>query len=761
MNKRFLAAAVAAAFLSPAWAADSFVIKDIRVEGLQRTEPGTVFNYLPLKVGDTFTPQRAGEAIKALFATGFFNDVRVESDGDVLVLAVSERPVIAQLQVNGSKEFPKEQLIKAMKDNGLAESRIFDQGLLDQAVQELKRQYFSKGKYSAEIQTQITRLERNRVAVTLDIVEGVTAKIKDIRIVGNRAFDEDTLLDEMSLTPSGFMTWLSRSDRYSRQQLSADLEKLRAYYLNQGYAEFNIESTQVAISADKQDMYVTANLSEGKQYKISDIRLAGDLRVPEAELRQLITVKSGALFNREEINNSIAALTERLEADGYAFVSVNPVPEIDKEKSTVALTFFVDPGRLTSVRRVNISGNTRTRDEVIRRELRQLESAQYNGAAIKRSKERLELLGYFETVNIETPAVVDTADQVDMNVVVKERATGSINAGIGYAQGDGLQLSASVSQANVLGSGKSLSFSFSNGKTTRNSTLSFTDPYYTVDGVSVGYDLYRRVYNPSATDTNKYKTSTTGAAVRFGVPVTEFDRINYSFGAENTAITLYSDSPQRYKDFVSQYGKSNMTLLSSAGWSRDTRDSALWPTRGYSMGVYMDAGMPGGDIQYYRMSHNQAWFWPLSKNFTLAASGEVGFANGYGKTKRMPFFQNYYLGGLGSVRGYENGSMGPLDTNGDALGGTRKVTSSLELLFPFPGMRDNRSLRTSLFLDAGTLWDPKETSVSASDGLRYSSGLALTWLSPIGPLKFSYAIPLKKQSGDQLQRFQFTIGQVF
>ena len=761
MNKRFLAAAVAAAFLSPAWAADSFVIKDIRVEGLQRTEPGTVFNYLPLKVGDTFTQQRAAEAIKALFATGFFNDVRLESDGNVLVLAVSERPVIAQLQVNGSKEFPKEQLIKAMKDNGLAESRIFDQGLLDQAVQELKRQYFSKGKYSAEIQTQITRLERNRVAVTLDIVEGVTAKIKDIRIVGAHAFSEDTLLDEMSLTPTGFMTWLSRSDRYSRQQLSADLEKLRAFYLNQGYAEFNIESTQVALSADKQDMYVTANLAEGKQYKIADIRLAGDLRVPEETLRKLITVKNGSLFNREDINNSVTALTERLEAEGYAFVSVNPVPEIDKEKQTVALTFFVDPGRLTTVRRVSIAGNTRTRDEVIRRELRQLESAQYNGAAIKRSKERLELLGYFETVNIDTPAVTDSADQVDMNVTVKERATGSINAGIGYAQGDGLQLSGSISQPNVLGSGKSLAVSISTGKTNKNATLSFTDPYYTIDGVSVGYDLYRRVYNPAATDTNKYKTNTTGTAVRFGVPVTEYDRINYSFGAENTAITLYSDSPQRYKDFVNQYGKSNTTLLSSAGWSRDTRDSALWPTRGYSMGVSVDAGLPGADIQYYRFSHNQAWFWPLSKNYTLALGGEVGFANGYGRTSRLPFFQNYYLGGLGSVRGYENGSMGPRDTNGDSLGGTRKITSTAELLFPFPGMRDNRSLRTSLFVDAGTLWDPNEKSVTLSSGLRYSSGLALTWLSPIGPLKFSYAIPLKKQSGDKMQRFQFTIGQVF
>ncbi|GHD76685.1 outer membrane protein assembly factor BamA [Vogesella fluminis] len=761
MNKRFLVAALAATFLSPAWAADSFVIKDIRVEGLQRTEPGTVFSYLPLKVGDTFTQQQAADAIKALFATGFFNDVRIETEGDVLILAVSERPVIAQLQINGSKEFSKDQLVKALKDNGLAESRIFDQGLLDQAVQELKRQYFSKGKYSVEIQPQLTRLERNRVAVTLDIVEGITAKIRDIRIVGAKAFEQDELLDEMALTPSGWLSWLSRSDQYSRQQLSADLEKLRAFYQNQGYAEFSIESTQVAISADKKDMFVTVNIREGEQFRIADVRLGGDLKLPEAELRKLLLVKQGDLFNREQVNETVTALSDRLGAEGYAFANVNVAPEVDAKTKQVTLTFFVDPGRLTSVRRVSIAGNTRTRDEVIRRELRQLESAQYNGDGVKRSKERLELLGYFESVNIETPPVVDTPDQVDMNVTVKERPTGSIQAGIGFAQGDGLQLSASVSQANVLGSGKSLSVSFANGKTSKNASISFTDPYYTVDGVSLGYDLYSRSYNPQKTDISQYSTKTTGFAARFGVPITEYDRISFSLGAEHTKITLYEDSPQRYQDFVAQYGSGNSTLLASAGWSRDTRDSALWPTRGASMSVYADAGLPGGDMQYYRLSHSQTWFWPLSKNYTLALGGEIGFANGYGRTSRLPFFQNYYIGGIGSVRGYDNGSLGPQDSSGDALGGTRKLSFSAELLFPFPGMKDNRSLRSSVFFDGGTLWDDKDKSVTASNGARYSTGLALSWLSPVGPMKFSYAFPIGSKETDKLRRFQFTLGQVF
>lgn len=762
MNKRFLAAAIAAVFLSPAWAADSFVIKDIRVEGLQRTEPGTVFSYLPLKVGDTFTQQQAADAIKALFATGFFNDVRIETEGETLILAVSERPVIAQLQINGAKEFSKDQLVKALKDNGLAESRIFDQGLLDQAVQELKRQYFSKGKYSVEIQPQMTRLERNRVAVTLDIVEGVSAKIRDIRIVGAKAFSEGDLLNEMAMTPSGWMTWLSRSDQYSRQQLTADLEKLRAFYQNQGYVEFNIESTQVAISADKKDMFVTVNVREGEQFRVADVRLGGELKLPEAELRKLLQVKKGDLFNREQINESVTALSERLGTEGYAFANVNVSPELDPKTRQVTLTFFVDPGRLTSVRRVTIAGNTRTRDEVIRRELRQLESAQYNAEGIKRSKERLELLGYFETVTVETPPVVDTPDQVDMNVTVKERSTGSIQAGIGFAQGEGLQLSASVSQSNVFGSGKSLAVSVANGKSNKNASISFTDPYYTVDGVSLGYDLYSRSYSPEKINLSEYSTKTMGAAMRFGVPVTEYDRISFSIGAENTKITLYDNSPQRYQDFVKQYGNSNSTLLATAGWSRDTRDSALWPTRGATMSVSADAGLPGGDIQYYRLSHSQTRFWPVSKNLTFALGGELGMANGYGRTNRLPFFQNYYMGGIGSVRGYQNGSLGPRDSNGDVLGGTRKASFSAELLFPLPGMKDNRSLRSSVFFDGGTLWDDKDKSVTATSGMRYSSGLALAWLSPVGPMKFSYAFPIgNKKETDKLQRFQFTLGQVF
>ncbi|WP_231895222.1 outer membrane protein assembly factor BamA [Vogesella sp. LIG4] len=750
--------------MSPAWAADSFVIKDIRVEGLQRTEPGTVFNYLPLKVGDSFSDDKAAAAIKALYATGFFNDVRVETDKDVVIVSVNERPVISRLDISGAKEFNKDQLIKGLKDNGLAESRIFDQSLLDQAIQELKRQYFSKGKYAVEITPQITKLDRNRLAITLDIVEGVTAKIASIHIVGARHFKEADLLDEFSLTTSGYMTWLSRADQYSRQELSADLEKLRAYYLNQGFAEFNIDSTQVSISADKKQVYLTINITEGNQYRVAETRLAGDLKLPEADLKKLLVVKPGELFNREHVNESVTALTDRLGAEGYAFANVNVNPEFDKEKQTLVLTFFVDPGRLTTVRRISVAGNTRTRDEVIRRELRQLETAQYNGDAVKRSKERLELLGYFETVDVQTPPVADTPDQVDMVVNVKERPTGSVQAGIGYAQHDGIQLSASVSQSNVLGSGKSVSVNFNQGKSSKVYSVSFTDPYYTIDGVSVGYDIYHRISTPYNSNTGAYdlyKNTTTGGLVRFGVPVTEYDRINLGIGAEMGTLALSSNSPQQYKDFVDTNGTHNTTLLGTAGWSRDKRDSAVWPTRGNNMSVNANMGLPGGDLEYYRITHSESWFWPLSKTLTFALSGDVGFVNSYGKTKRVPFFQNFYEGGIGSVRGYDSGSLGPRDTDGDPLGGTRKISGSAELLFPFPGMRDNRSLRTSIFFDAGTVWDDKVKSVSAADAMRYSSGVALAWLSPIGPMKFSFAYPLGKKEGDKLQRFQFVLGQTF
>lgn len=744
-----------------AWAAEPFVIKDIRVEGLQRTEPGTVFNYLPVKVGDTFSDDKAESAIKALFATGFFADVRIETENNVVIVAIAERPVIAELNINGSKEFDSKQLKKALKDNGLAESRVFDKSVLEQAEQELKRQYYSKGKYSVQINTKVTKLERNRVAVTMDIDEGVAARIKQIKIVGTKAFKEGDLLDEFALTDSGWLTWLTRDDQYSKQKLQGDLERLRSYYLNRGYFEFNIDSTQVSISPDKRDVYITVNVSEGEKYTVSDVRFAGDLTVPEATLKPLVQINPGETFTRDKVNDTVSAITDLLGNSGYAFANVNAVPEVDKDKHQVAFTFFVDPGRRVYVRRINVAGNTRTRDEVIRREMRQMESGWYDNQKIKRSKERLDLLGYFTDVNVETPAVTDTPDQVDVNVSVTEKPTGSVQLGAGFSQDNGFALSASISQTNFFGSGKAVSAGFNTDKVNEFYNLSFTDPYFTVDGTSLGYDVYRKTYDPSQKDRGQYKTKTDGIMVRAGVPITEFDRINFSAGVERTKIGLFSDSPKRYVDFVNEYSSSNFSLLASASWARDTRDSALWPTKGSVSKAAAEFALPGGDVQYYRFSVGNQWYYPLSKNLTLMLNGELGMVNSW-SSKKLPFYENFYLGGISSVRGFESGTIGAQDENNNAYGGTRRAVFNAEVLFPFPGLRDDKTLRLSTFFDVGTVFGGQFNSgLTWRDNLRYSAGLGLSWVSPLGPMRFSFSQPLHKKSNDHLERFQFTLGTSF
>ncbi|AQR64689.1 outer membrane protein assembly factor BamA [Aquaspirillum sp. LM1] len=762
MKIKTLALSLMGLSLAPlAWAVDPFVVKDIRVEGLQRTEPGTVFNYLPVKVGDTFSDDKASAAIKALFATGFFADVRIETEGEVMIVAITERPVIAELTINGAKEFDSKQLKKALKDNGLSESRVFDKSVLEQAEQELKRQYYSKGKYSVEITSRVTKLERNRVALTLDINEGVAARIKQIKIVGAQAFKEGDLLDEFAQTDSGWLTWLTRDDQYSKQKLQGDLERLRSYYLNRGYFEFNIDSTQVSISPDKRDVYITINVNEGQKYTVSDVRFAGDLTVPEATLKPLVQIKPGDTFTREKVNDSVTAITDLLGNSGYAFANVNAVPEVDKDKRLVAFTFFVDPGRRVYVRRINVAGNTRTRDEVVRREMRQMESGWYDNQKIKRSKERLDLLGYFTDVNIETPAVTDTADQVDVNVSVTEKPTGSVQLGAGFSQDNGFALSASISQSNFFGSGKAVSAGFNTDKVNEYYNLSFTDPYFTVDGTSLGYDVYRKTYDPSQKDRGQYKTKTTGFTVRAGVPITEFDRINFSAGFENTKLGLFSDSPKRYIDFVDEYGSSNNSILSSVSWARDTRDSALWPTKGNVTKTAAEFALPGGDVQYYRFSVSNQWYYPISKSLTLMLNGELGMVNSWSK-KKLPFYENFYLGGISSVRGFESGSIGAQDENDNAYGGTRRAVFNIEVLFPFPGMRDDKTLRLSTFLDAGTVFGGQFNSgTNWRDNLRYSTGLGVSWISPLGPMRFSFSQPLHKKSGDHIERFQFTLGTSF
>ncbi len=749
---------LALSFASPSWAIDPFVVKDIRVEGIQRTEAGTVFSYLPVKVGETMNDEKAAASIKALYATGFFKDVRLEYDNDVLVVLVEERPAIAEVDITGAKEFTKEQLKDGLKQIGLAESRIFDRSLLDKAEQELKRQYLSRGKYAAEIVTTVTPLERNRVGINFAITEGAVSKIRQINIVGNKVFSDKELIGLLTLRTPNWLTWLNKNDQYSKQKLSADLENLRSFYLNRGYLEFTIESTQVSITPDKKDIYITINVNEGPKYIVSDIQLAGELTAPEEEVRKLIKIQPGEVFSREKLTVATKAIGDKLGDEGYAFANVNAVPKLDKEKHEVGFTFFVDPGKRVYIRRINVTGNTRTRDEVVRREFRQMEAGWYSAEKISRSRERLNRLGFFSDVNVETPAVAGTTDQVDINFSVTEKSTGNVLLGAGFSSSDGFIVSGSVSQSNFFGTGNSLIAQVNSSKINSVYSLSYTNPYYTVNGISRGFDIYKRDVDSTDLSLGRYQTSSLGAGVRYGIPVNEQDTINVGLAFERTKLTVFEDSPQRYQDFVTTFGPNNTTLRGELGYARDTRDSITYPTRGRFQRIYGEVGLPGGDLKYYKGSYQHQWFTPLFSNFTLMLNGELGYANGY-SDKPLPFFKNFYAGGNSSVRGYESGSLGPRDTNGEALGGDRRIVGNVELFFPFPGLGNDKSIRMSTFIDGGMVFGQGEKFDVGE--LRYSAGVAVSWLSPIGPLKFSIGQPLNAKPGDKKEVFQFILGSTF
>ena len=762
MNKKLLAGLISALLAHSASAFEAFQIKDIRVEGIQRTEAGTVFSYLPVKVGDTMNDEKAATAIKALFATGFFKDVRLEIDGQVLVVVLEERPAISSLEFTGLKAFKPEDLKKSLREVGLAESRIFDRAMVERAEQELKRQYLAQGHYAVQVTTTITPLERNRVGVNFAVEEGDVAKIKQINIIGAGAMKEADLLDLMVLRTPGWLTWYTKNDQYSKLKLSGDLETLRSYYLDNGYLEFNIESTQVSISPDKQDIYITINITEGERYSISSVKLAGQLLLPEAELTQLVKVKPGEIFSREKMTETTKAISERLGNEGYAFANVNAAPELDKEKRQVAFTVFIDPGRRVYVRRIDVTGNTRTRDEVIRREMRQAESGWYDGDKINKSRTRVDRLGYFDEVTVETPPVAGTTDQVDMEVKVKEKPTGNIMLGAGFSSAEKFTVSGSVQQQNLFGSGKHVGVSVSTSKSNRILSLSATDPYFTVDGVSQGFDIYTRKTDTSTLAVGSFASNSTGGGMRWGLPIAEDDYLNFGISADHTTLTVDPTySPARYVAYVATYGPTTNTWQTSFGWQKDERDSLLVTTKGSLKRASLEVSLPGSTATYARATYQQQQFFPLDRRMTLALNGEVGLAGAYSNSQ-LPFFKNFYAGGIGSVRGFKSNSLGPVDpSTGEALGGDTRLIGNVELLFPVPGMGRDQSMRMSVFLDAGNVWDSTYGDKFSLGGLRYSTGLALSWNSPFGPLKFSFGNPLSRKPNDQVQRLQFQMGSGF
>lgn len=756
---------VAGLYASSAFALEPFVVKDIRVEGIQRTEAGTVFSYLPVKVGETMNDDLASQAIKALYNTGFFKDVRIEAEGNVLVVTVQERSAIAQIDLSGNKSFPTDKMKEGLKQVGIAEGLIFDKSQLDRAEQEIKRQYLSQGKYGATVKTVVTPLERNRVAVRFDIEEGAVSKIRNINIVGNHAFTMDDLRAQFLLTTPNWMSWWNKDDQYSKQKLNADLETLRSFYMNQGYLEFNIDSTQVSITPDKKDIYITVNITEGEKYTISEVKLAGETIVPDAEMQKLITVKAGDTFSREKVTQTSKAISDRLSDDGYAFANVNPVPEVNKEQHTAGFTFFVDPGKRVYVRRINIVGNTRTRDEVIRREVRQLESAWYSSSKINRSKERVTRTDFFSDVNVETPAVPGTADQVDLNISVTEKSTGSVQFGAGLSSSEGVVFGVTVNQNNFLGTGNRVTAQVNTGKVNTTYSLSFTDPYFTPDGVSRGFDIYRRDVDTSTlTSVGAYSSSSYGAGVRFGIPLNERDGINFGLAADLTKVSLTSQSPKQYLDFCGNSdGCSSNSVVATAGWSHDTRDSIQFTNHGVLQRLTGEVSIPVLDLEYYKINYKQTWFTNVYKDFTLMLNGEVGYADSYG-SKQYPFFKNFFMGGVNSVRGYDNGTLGPKDVDPTtgltfAVGGTKSLLGNAELFFPVPGLTDSRQFRLSAFVDAGNVYGAGQ-SYNFSD-LRYSTGLGISWFSPFGPLKLVFAKPLNAKTDDTTQVIQFQLGQQF
>ena len=741
-----------------AWAVEPFKLRDIRVEGLQRIESGTVFASLPFRVGDMYNDESGAAAIRALFALGLFKDVRLDAQGDVLVVIVEERPSISEVEWVGLKEFDKDVLVKALKEVGISEGRPFDKALADKAEQELKRQYITRSLYGAEVVTTVTPVDRNRVKLTFTVTEGGPTKIKEIRITGNQNFSESTLKDQFNLDVGGWLSWYTKSDRYSRTKLNADLEALRSYYLSRGFLEFRVDSTQVAISPDKQDISIAINITEGERFIVSGVKLEGNYLDKEDEFKALVKIRIGQAYNAETVAETNKAFTDYFGKFGFAFARVDARPEIDRLTNRVNFIIVAEPSRRAYVRRINVAGNNRTRDEVIRREFRQLESSWYDGDKIKLSRDRVDRLGFFTDVSIDTQEVPATTDQVDLSINVIEKPTGSVSLGAGFSSAEKVAFSFGIRQENAFGSGNYLATEINTSKYNKTIVISTTDPYFTPEGISRTIDVFHRTTRPYLGDLNAYSLVGSGAGMRFGVPFSEIDTVYFGVNFEKTAIRPGNNLPNAYVEYMQQFGYSSTSLPFTIGWARDGRDSALVPTRGILQRFNSDLSVTG-DARYVRTNYQIQQYTPLTKKYTLALNADLGWGQGL-SNRPYPLFKNYFVGGLGSVRGFQQSTLGPSDsTNTLYLGGPKKIVMNAELMGPFPGAGNDRTLRLYAFTDIGRAFGENE-KLNLSE-LRSSFGVGLSWISPLGPLRFSYALPIKRQVTDKMQRLQFQIGTSF
>ncbi len=770
-----------------------FTIEDIRIEGLQRISPGTVFTYLPLKVGDRVDELAMEKAIRSLYKAGFFDDIEALRDGDVLVIRVRERPAIASIEISGNRDIETDDLIESLKSIGLQEGHTFNRSLLDRVEQELRQQYFANGKYGVRIETSVEPLERNRVAIAIKIAEGKAAKIREINIVGNKVFADDLLRAQIQLTTPTLFSIFTSNDQYSRQKLAADLETLRSYYLDRGYLNFRVESTQVAISPDRRYIYITINIHEGEQYRVSDVRVSGKTVVPTEELERLISIHAGDVYSQKLVSASSTRMINRLGNEGFAFANVNPVPEPDAQKREVRLVFFVDPGRRVYVRRVNIGGNRTTKDEVIRREMRQMEGGWLSTARVERSRTRLNRLGYFSEVNVETPPVPGSSDQVDVNYRVTEQPSGNFMASVGYAQSDGALFSINLQEKNFLGTGNQVGVTVNTSSISTVYAFDYVDPYWTDDGISRGYSLRYQRTDAERANLSNYSLDIGQARILFGIPISEFNRLHLSAGLKRTTLHVTCSSPDEAIDYLLEHGGTYSceevyetvvdpetgeetqqfvglalntdpadidTVELGLGWSHDTRNRFLFANRGAYHSISAEVAAPGGDVQYYKIRYRYQQFFPLTKSLTWVTRAELGYGDGYGTTDALPFYENFYAGGPRTVRGYRLNTLGPRDSNGNPLGGGFLTVGGLDLLFPLPFAQDtSKTFQLGAFFDTGSVFP----GIGDFDrrALRSSVGIAALWSSPIGPISVSLAQPINEGPEDDIESFQFTLGGSF
>ena len=750
------------------FAAENLRVSDIKVEGLQRIDPGLIFNNIPFEIDDLIEDIDFSKSISLIYKTGQFKDVAIEREGQVIIISVRERPIINEINFHGTESFQPEALKTGLSLMNLASGLIFDNGDIAKAERELTNQYLSQGKYTTSVRGEVVPLERNRVDINFYIEEGRLSRIKDIAIVGNKSFVKEELLDEFSLKTTNIMSWWEKDDRYSKQTLTGDLERLRSFYMNQGFMNFKINSSVVSISKDKKKIFIAVTINEGDKFSIGKVKLKGDVPEPLAlsDLEKDLSISEGDVFNRSKVNESTSKVAKSLGNFGYAFANVSSVPTIDKDKHRVDFTFFIDPGKKIYVRRINIIGNEKSKDEVIRRELRQLESSWFAQDKVDRSKTRLTRTQFFDSVDVETPAVQGVSDQVDLNIKVTERNTGKVSIGAGLSSSEGVVGTLSVSQDNFLGTGNRIATAISTGDINKVYSLSFTDPYWTEDGVSRGFSVYHKETNTKDLGTGTYDTASAGFGMNFGIPLSEYDTLSFGATIDLTELKLQADSPVGYKNYCSSVASAGSlncdtdSLAFWAGWQTDSRDNMIFPTKGYKVSLNADVTAPVFDMQYYKISTSGEQYFPVTEKITTRIKGALGYGASYGD-EIFPFFKNYTVGGQSTLRGFKQSSVGEktLDTNGQYItyGGEKMVTLSAETFFPVPGMKNTDSFRMSAFVDAGGVF---EDSFSASE-MRYSMGIGATWLSPFGPLNVSLAAPLNDDNLDQTETFQFGMGTNF